>query len=138
MLFDGIYQDEPAKKGVRICALACGDDGKAYTIKVWADYAEMEQVLAGKNRSYLKQTALVCRASTVYAGDTYTTVAFGTVAKPDAERGVLSAWDFRRLMSSYTGTAGKDYDTYIIKHRSGELLPFVQGKDDPFLNAFCL
>jgi hypothetical protein len=133
-----VFGDEPAKKGVRICCLACGTDGAPYTVKVWADYTEMEQVLAGKNRHYIKQNALVCRASTLFAGDTYTLVAFGVVAKPDAEKDVLSAWDFRRLTSNYTGKAGAEYDTYIIKHKAGELLSFVQGKDDPFLNAFCL
>lgn len=126
--------EEVIETGVRICTFACGDHGQHYTIPIWASNARMKKFLGGQSDREA-QNALVCRASTEYLDDVYTLIAFGAKGQPKTEKGILSATKFHQLLDDYKGYAGKKYDIYLIRHRSGELVSF-QERDDPFLRAF--
>lgn len=125
-------------QSVLVCRASTEYLGDTYTLVAFGAKTQQTSRWLHLGRRPKHRTDCICGE-----GPNCALVASGAEVKTSAEvqtsseKGVLSAKDFRNLLSGYTGYAGRNYNIFIIKHRSGELISFQQ-YDDPFLSAFGL
>jgi hypothetical protein len=127
----------PESKEVKIFEFGCNGYGPPWRgLQIFTDQ-DARALLNGTNNDG-RQTKLLCRATTMVSGVTYTLVVFGSRAIAAAERGDLSTKDFRALISKYRGSASATSEKFVVRQDiRGVPTSFQQG-NDPFTAAFNL